>query len=114
MAFAGMTEVVPVLEGDKFEVLGSDMQILNVKVKAGEVIQSVPGGMAYMDPSMKMAVNTTDCSGRCLSGSSPIMATYTNEGSGDAILGLTPSFPAKIIPLPLSPGVVYRAKVRCR
>jgi uncharacterized protein (AIM24 family) len=110
-SFAGMTEVVPILDPSKYEVLGADMQVLNMKVKAGEAIESVPGALNYMEPSMKMHVNCNDCFGRCLSGSSCIMSSYVSEASnGEAVVGLTPNFPAKIIPLSLSPGAVYRAK----
>ena len=45
---AGLREVVPVLDPEKFEVLGSDMQILNLKLSGQEAISSVPGAMAYM------------------------------------------------------------------
>ena len=37
--FNGMTEVVPTLDPAKFEVLGSDMQILNLKVQSAEKIE---------------------------------------------------------------------------
>jgi len=104
-----MMEVVPTLDPSKYEVLGADMQILNMKVTPGETVQSVPGAMTYMEPSVKMNVNCNDCFGRCLSGSSCIMSDYLNEGP-EAIVGLTPNFPAKIIPLNLSNGVTYRAK----
>jgi uncharacterized protein (AIM24 family) len=71
----------------------------------------VPGAMTYMEPSMQMSVNCNNCAGRCMSCTSPILASYTNlSESGDAVVGLTPNFPAKIVPLMLTPGVVYRNK----
>jgi len=109
--FAGMTEVVPTLDPAKYEVLGADMQIVNLKVGIGETIESVPGAMNFMDPAVKMEVNMNECFGRCMSGSSCVMTTYMNDGSNaNAIVGLTPNFPAKIIPLAVSDGVTYRAK----
>ena len=46
---AGLSEVVPVLDPSKFEVLGNDMQILNLKMSANEAVRSVPGAMVYME-----------------------------------------------------------------
>lgn len=87
------------------------MQIVNLKVGIGETIESVPGAMNFMDPAVKMEVNMNECFGRCMSGSSCVMTTYMNDGSNaNAIVGLTPNFPAKIIPLAVSDGVTYRAK----
>jgi len=105
-----MMEVMPALDPNRFEVLGSDMQVLNLKMSGSETMQSVPGAMMYMEPSVTMAVNCNDMLGRCLSGSSCIMADYTNTANAPAVLGLTPNFPAKIIPLPIAPGNVYRCK----
>ena len=45
-----------------------------------------------------------------MSGEPCIMSNYTNSGDGPAVIGLTPSFPAKIIPIDLSTGVKYRSK----
>jgi len=106
----GMQEVVPVLDPERFEVLGADMQVLNLKMGSAEVITSVPGAMVYMEPSVTMDVNCNECFGRCMSGSSPIMATYTNTANDAAVVGLTPNVPAKVIPLALNGGKVFRAK----
>jgi len=102
--------VTPSIDVNHFEVLGNDMQILNLKLDGSQKIQSVPGAMAYMEPSVKMEVNCDECLGRCLSGSSCIMAAYANESNTPAVLGLTPNFPAKVIPLSLTPGNGYRCK----
>jgi len=45
MMQTGMVEVIPTLDPQKYEVLGADMQILNMKVNSGEKIESVPGAM---------------------------------------------------------------------
>ena len=85
------------------------MQILNMKMAPAEAVQSVPGAMVYMEPDVVMNVNCDDCLGRCLSGSSPIMASFRNEANTPSVVGLTPNFPAKVIPLPLQ-GTTYRCK----
>ena len=46
--FAGLAEVTPSIDPNRYEVLGSDMQILNLKLSGQEAISSVPGAMAYM------------------------------------------------------------------
>ena len=66
--------------------------------------------MVYMENDVAMDVECDDFFGRCLSGSSPIMSKYTNHANGEAVIGLTPNFPAKIIPLALAGGKTYRAK----
>jgi len=45
MMQTGMVEVIPTLDPQKYEVLGADTQILNMKVNSGEKIESVPGAM---------------------------------------------------------------------
>ena len=113
--FNGMVEVVQSLDPAKFEVLGSDMQILNVKVApgGGDQVKSEPGTMVYMEPAIKMSVDCVDCVTGCkreCAGAPPVMATFSNDSNADAVVGLTPNFPAKIIPLLLTPNVAYRCK----
>ena len=107
--YPGMTEHIPNIDPDKFEVCGSDMQVLNASLNAGEKMQSVPGALNYMDPNIKMSVSCNKCFGRCMSCTSIVLTDYTNHGPSGAIVGLTPNFPAKVIPLVIEKGIVYRA-----
>ena len=65
----------------------------------------------WQEPSVTMEVNCDECLGRCMSGSSCIMASYKNGANDAAVVGLTPNFPAKVIPLSLTPAA---GAVRCK
>ena len=86
-------------------------QVLNVSVDAGESISAEPGTMAYMEQAIVNTVNCDSCFPRCCSGSSPIMGVFTNQGAEKQVIGLTPNFPAKVVPLnlvgPKGPVVYY-------
>jgi len=106
---AGMTEHTPILDPEQFEVLGADMQVLNLKISGDECVTSAPGAMMYMEPSISMSTNCNDCLGRRASGSPCIMSEYKNDGSSPAVVGLTPAIPAKVISLQLE-GKTFRCK----
>jgi len=107
----GMTEVEPTIHPDKYEVMGSDMQVLTVSLSPGEMITCEPGAMMYMDPKIGAGVNCNDCFSRCISGEKCIQSDFTNNGQQPAIVGLTPNMPAKVIPLDLAATPAkYRAK----
>ena len=108
--YPGMVEFVPNRDPEKYEVCGADMQVLNLSLNGGEKVQSVPGALNYMDPNIQMSVNCNQCFGRFMSCSSCIMTDYTNYANNESIIGLTPNFPAKVVPLVVEGGVTYRAK----
>jgi len=114
----GMREVRPAkgtaFGGVEYEVIGSDMQVLSLQVPPGTLVTNEPGAMMMMDPSLKGGVNCNNCFGRCCVGQCCIMGTYTNEGEEPAMLGLTPNFPAKVIPLHMheTGAATYRIKNR--
>lgn len=54
-----------------------------------------------MHPAVKMNVAMGSCS-RCCTGESCCKVTYTNTARHDAYVGITPSFPSKVIPIELS------------
>lgn len=69
--------------------------------------------MAYMESDIAASVNCDACLPRCLSGSSPIMGIFTNNAATKQVIGLTPNFPAKVIPLAMSGPkgpIVYMCK----
>ncbi|KAG8463438.1 hypothetical protein KFE25_004949 [Diacronema lutheri] len=94
----------------KYEVLGSDMQLVSITLPAGEKVISERGGMMMMDPSMRAKVNFDNMFGRCCSGEGCLMDHYTNHGDAPATIGLTPNFPAKVIPLHMRGEDQYRTK----
>lgn len=60
-----------------------------------------PGTMMFMHPDMKSSVECGNCSRVC-AGESCCKAIFTNGGSNQAYVALTPNFPAKVVPINLS------------
>jgi len=107
----GLTEFAPLDGAGKYEVVGSDMQVLHLKLSPSETILCEPGSMAYMQPDVTSGINVNSCFPRCMSGNYCIMSAYTNSsGSADATIALTPNIPAKVVPLPLGGTEGYFCK----
>uniref|UniRef100_A0A7S2PRZ0 Altered inheritance of mitochondria protein 24, mitochondrial n=1 Tax=Leptocylindrus danicus TaxID=163516 RepID=A0A7S2PRZ0_9STRA len=88
---------------EKWVISGKDMQVLTTSLEPGDNIQCEPGSMMFMHPDF---VQDADCGcdtcfTRCCAGESCAKVTYTNEGNSSAYIGLTPYYPAKIIPVDL-------------
>ena len=83
----------------KVEVLGTDSQVLNVMLAPNEFLQSVPGAINYLEPSVAMSSNCHGGVGRWFSGSSCIMSQYAYNGATASTVGLSPVYPARIINL---------------
>lgn len=106
----GMTEFAAYDGGDKFEVIGNDMQVLHVKLAPGEQIICEPGSMSYMQSTVSAGIDCNSCFPRCMSGNWCIMSAYSNSSAGDSTIALTPNIPAKVIPLKLSGESGYVCK----
>lgn len=103
---AGFEEVKPV-NGDKYDIVGKDSQILNIKVGEGEKVQTEPGVMMMMSPGIKPSISCDQCCGRCVSGEACFAVIYEAEKPG--FIGLTPNFMGKVIPVDL--GVIEGNKL---
>jgi len=83
------------------------MQVLSMTVPPGEVIVTEVGSFMYMHPGMDTKVELTLCSAkgccegwkRVCGGESCVKVLLLNESSQEGYVGLTPNFPAKIIPV---------------
>lgn len=92
------------MDGSKWTISGHDMQVLSASVPAGNTISTEVGTLLFAHPSMKTEVDLTLFQGaagcqRICGGESCVKVNMTNEGTSDAYVGLTPNFPAKVIPL---------------
>jgi uncharacterized protein (AIM24 family) len=88
-----------------YQIVGDDCQVLNCTVREGDEWVCEPGTMMHKSPSVRTDAGCGGCGeacGRYCSGESAFKVTYTNRGQEVGYLGLTPNFPAKIIPLDLS------------
>ena len=84
----------------EYEVYGTTMQTLDVKLTRGEAMYTESGGMAWMTGDISMSTNTRGGLlkglGRKLAGESLFMTTYTCDGDSGTIT-FTPEAPGKIL-----------------
>lgn len=90
--------------GSHWIISGHDMQVLTTTVPRGETVTTEVGTFFFGSGDIKTDVEFTCCRGgegcqRICGGESCVKLLLTNEGSQEGYVGLTPNFPAKIIPL---------------
>lgn len=98
-----------------FEVVGEEMQFVEIELDPGEAVVAEAGGMMYMDHAIKMETVFGDGSERkgvfdklvgagkrLITGESLFMTIFTNEGRGKAVVSFAAPYPGKIIPLNLA------------
>jgi hypothetical protein len=93
--------------GHEWTISGNDMQILTSTVPAGETVVTEIGSFMYMSPFMETKVELTLCSragcgegwGRIFGGESCVKVLLINDSSEQGYVGITPGFPAKVIPV---------------
>ena len=96
--------------GHEWNIVGHDMQILTMSVPAGEQVVTEVGSFMYMSPFMETSVELTLCSqagfsegcNRICGGESCVKVFLKNDSGEDGYAGITPNFPAKIIPVRVS------------
>lgn len=101
------TEVSHETGGQQWCVAGHDMQVLSMTVPPGETIVTEVGSFMYMHPGMETQVELTLCKmsscgeawKRICGGESCVKVLLINETSDQGYVGLTPNFPAKVIPI---------------
>jgi len=95
--------------GHEWNIVGHDMQILTMTVPRGETVTTEVGSFMYMSPFMETQVELTLCSNqtggcskgcsRICGGESCVKVFLINNSSQDGYVGLTPNFPAKVVPV---------------
>jgi len=94
--------------GPKWEIHGSDMQVLHVEnLSQGDELTTEIGSTMYLSPGMTTEVECAlcgDAAQRVLSGENCVKVKLRKEMSDESTgyIGLTPNYPAQIIPLTLS------------
>lgn len=89
----------------QWEIIGTDCQYVQFPLIAGRQIMCYAGAMAYMSNTVKMAVKFGGFGktfGRLAGGGSLFQCTYTNEGSEDGYVAMTPDYPGIIVPIDFS------------
>lgn len=99
-----------------FEIIGDDMQMVEIELDPGETVIAEAGGMNYMDDGISFVTKMGDGSEpdqgfmgklmsagkRVLTGESLFMTHFTNTGSGKKRVAFAAPYPGSIIPLDLS------------
>jgi uncharacterized protein (TIGR00266 family) len=99
-----------------YEIVGSEMQYVEVTLDPGEMVVAEPGGMMYMTSGIQMETVFGDPSApaggfwskvaaagkRALTGESLFMTTFTNaRPAGREVVAFAAPFPGKVVPLHL-------------
>jgi Mitochondrial biogenesis AIM24 len=95
--------------GQTWQIAGHDMQVLTMTLPGQTDIVTEVGSFMFGSPDIKMNVELTllrkgggGCSEgwkRICGGESCVKLLLHNENSADGYVGITPNFPAKIIPI---------------
>ena len=99
-----------------YEIIGDDIQIVEVELDPGETVIAEAGAMNYMDDGIsfeaKMGDGSNPDSGlmgklmsagkRAVTGESIFMTHFTNSGKGKKRVSFAAPYPGKIVPINLS------------
>lgn len=99
-----------------FDIIGNDMQIVEIELDPQETVIAEAGTMNYLDPSItfeaKMGDGSKPDSGfmdklfaagkRMITGESIFLTHFTNQGFGKKRVAFASPFPGKIIPLDMA------------
>jgi len=99
-----------------YEIIGDDMQIVEVELDPGETVIAEAGAMNYMDDSITFEAKMGDGSNpsegimgkllgagkRVLTGESIFMTHFTNTGSGKKRASFAAPYPGKILPIDMA------------
>lgn len=99
-----------------YEIIGHDMQLVEIELDPGETVIAEAGAMIYMqdgisfnskmgdgsDPDQGLMGMLFSAGKRMVSGNSVFMGHFTNEGSGKRSVSFGAPYPGKIIPIELA------------
>jgi len=92
--------------GHQWAIAGHDMQVLAMTVPSGEKVVTEVGSFMFGSPGIVTKVELTLCGkgfaegcDRICGGESCVKVFLENEDPAEGYVGITPNFPAKIIPL---------------
>ena len=87
-----------------FTVVGTDCQVVQIPLQAGQVVTCEPGAMCNMSDGVTVSTAMGGLMGgfsRGFSGESLFLNEYTNAAQAPGYIGITPSFPGQVIPIHL-------------
>ncbi len=91
----------------EYEIKGTVLPMLQIKLRQGEAVYTESGGMAWMGDGIEMKTSGRGglggMLGRALAGESLFLTTYTCHAP-EATIVFTPEAPGHILPVPLQAG----------
>ncbi|GMI20423.1 hypothetical protein TeGR_g12344, partial [Tetraparma gracilis] len=109
-----VTFAPPVVDEPRWMITGDDCQVVTVMLEPTEVLKTEPGSMMFMSNGVETSVECNPCDGcvRQCAGEPFVKVELTNTAEGPNYVGLTPNYPAKVIPVELGqrPGGNFVAK----
>jgi uncharacterized protein (AIM24 family) len=88
-----------------YNILGNDMQAVEIQLDAGEGVRAEAGAMLYMDGGIEMQTSTGGglFKGfkRMLTGESFFITTFLNNGKDRKKVAFSAPFPGRILPIDL-------------
>jgi len=85
----------------KYQIIGADSQVVNIRLGPREKLYAEKGVMMHHSDFVSPTIECF-CDSRCCTGESCLVGKYTNhDGSRHGVVGLTPWFPGKIVPVHL-------------
>ena len=108
-----------------YEILGNDLQVVEVKLDPKETVIAEAGAMNYMDEGISFTAKMGDGSNpkegflnkmmgmgkRILTGESLFLTHFTNESREEKMVSFSAPYPGKILPLNISQ---YQNKIFCQ
>jgi uncharacterized protein (TIGR00266 family) len=108
-----------------YEIIGDDMQMVEVELDPGETVIAEAGAMNYMEDGITFEARMGDGSGgaegflgklvgagkRALTGESIFMTHFTNRGAGKRRVAFAAPYPGSIVPLELN---AFNGSVLCQ
>jgi len=108
-----------------YEILGDDMQIVEIELDPGETVVAEAGAMNYMDDGISFEAKMgdgskaeegfmgklMDAAKRKITGESLFMTHFSNTGSGKKRVAFAAPYPGRIIPLDLA---AYGGELMCQ
>ena len=98
-------EVKTIADIIDYNIIGDDMQIVEIELDPKESVRAEAGAMTYMGPGINMQTSTGGglFSGlkRMLTGESFFITSFVHEGDGKGYVAFGAPYPGKVIPLDL-------------
>jgi uncharacterized protein (TIGR00266 family) len=86
-----------------YQILGDDIQVVEVEMDPGEAVRAEAGAMLYMEQDIEMQTGTGGgiFKGlkRMITGESFFITSFTNNGTGKRKMAFAAPYPGKIIPI---------------